>query len=275
VRAALRRRDILALLPIFGQPSVLIPDALVPQPAAGPLDAGEIVERIAAVEPDVLLAQAAEEYGDDPPAVWAHVAQRPAEWLPRYADAIRRVLDAIAPLWDVASELLRREADRVGGAVALGATREILGLLHPDGRVVGDELLIARPGAPSTRWRPANPLVLLPMISGAGAMVSTHADDRLTHLAYPLVGRSGLTPAPDGASLEALLGRTRAELLRRLDDPQSMSAVADLVRGRPSTATYHVAALESAGLVAREPHGRSVLVARTPRGQRLLALYER
>lgn len=272
VRAALRRRDVVALLPIFGQPSVLIPDALVPLPQAGGMPAPEIVDRIAAVEPDVLLAEAAIEYGDAPPSVWLHAARDPEAWVQRYALAMRRVLDAIAPLWTTASEVLRRETDRLGGAIAIGATREVLGLLHPDGRLQSDELVIARPGAPSSHWQPANPLVLLPMIAGPGALVSTHRDGVLSHLAYPLAGGAELLRG-DSPSLDTLLGAVRAEVLRRLDDPLPMSHVAQIVGGRPSTATYHVGALELAGLVIREPRGRQVLVARTPRGQALLALY--
>jgi DNA-binding transcriptional ArsR family regulator len=272
VRAALRRTDVLALLPIFGQPSLLIPDPLVPLPHAGEMSAQAIVERIAAVEPAELLAGAAEDYGDDPPEVWRHAARDPAAWVRRYAVAMGRVLDGLAPLWATAGEVLRRETDRLGGAIAVGAAREVLGLLHPDGRVLSDELVIARPGAPRSRWQPANPLVLLPMIAGPGALVSTHRDGVLSHLGYPLAGRSVLLRG-DSPTLDALLGAVRAELLRRLDDPLPMARVAELVGGRPSTATYHVGALELAGLVIREPRGRQVLVARTPRGQSLLALY--
>jgi DNA-binding MarR family transcriptional regulator len=42
----------------------------------------------------------------------------------------------------------------------------------------------------------------------------------------------------------------------------------------PSAATHHVGALEAAGLVSRERAGRRVIVHRTARGTRLLALYD-
>jgi DNA-binding MarR family transcriptional regulator len=42
----------------------------------------------------------------------------------------------------------------------------------------------------------------------------------------------------------------------------------------PSGITHHLGALEGAGLIARERLGRRVLVHRTTRGTRLLALYE-
>ena len=42
----------------------------------------------------------------------------------------------------------------------------------------------------------------------------------------------------------------------------------------PSTVTHQLAALERAGLILREPHGRHVLAHRTTRGTALLGLYE-
>jgi DNA-binding MarR family transcriptional regulator len=42
----------------------------------------------------------------------------------------------------------------------------------------------------------------------------------------------------------------------------------------PSAATHHVNALEAAGLVVRDRHGRNVLVRHSARGRALLDLYE-
>jgi DNA-binding MarR family transcriptional regulator len=53
-----------------------------------------------------------------------------------------------------------------------------------------------------------------------------------------------------------------------------MGRLAEALGSVPSAATHHVHALEKAGLVLRERHGRHVLVRLTDRGQSLLALYE-
>jgi len=42
----------------------------------------------------------------------------------------------------------------------------------------------------------------------------------------------------------------------------------------PGAVTHHLTALERAGLIIREPHGRHVLAPRTARGTSLLGLYE-
>jgi len=74
--------------------------------------------------------------------------------------------------------------------------------------------------------------------------------------------------------LEALLGQPRTALLRELDRPVTAGRLAHLLHFTPSGLTHHLRALERAGLVRRERRGREVLVQRTGRGARLLALYE-
>ena len=76
------------------------------------------------------------------------------------------------------------------------------------------------------------------------------------------------------APLEALLGRQRARLLRELESPRGIGALAEVLLAVPSAATHHVGALEAAGLVIREREGRRVTVHRTARGSRLVGLYE-
>ena len=76
------------------------------------------------------------------------------------------------------------------------------------------------------------------------------------------------------AGLEALIGPQRALVLRELETPRSVGALAEALIAVPSAATHHVGALEAAGLVIREREGRRVIVHRTARGGRLVALYD-
>ena len=80
--------------------------------------------------------------------------------------------------------------------------------------------------------------------------------------------------AEPGVRLEALIGPQRARILRELERPQSVGVLAKALIAVPSAATHHVSALEAAGLIVRERHGRRVIVHRTPRGSHLVALYE-
>jgi DNA-binding MarR family transcriptional regulator len=80
--------------------------------------------------------------------------------------------------------------------------------------------------------------------------------------------------SPRSPSLEALLGATRTSLLRALDRPMTAGRLAHTLYLSPSGVTHHLCAAERAGLVARERRGREVLVQRTDRGSRLVALYD-
>jgi DNA-binding transcriptional ArsR family regulator len=277
VRSALGRRDLAALLPVFGNHAILLPDCLTPIPRSGAMSMADTVELIAATDPDELLRQAADEYGDTPPAAWRHVEARPGRWLQAYAAALGRAADAIAPVWRAAGALLDRETERVGAAAVLGAERELLGSLHARGRLDGDRLLLDRRGSEPAAWRlDPHGLVLVPMLGGTGALVSWHANQAVTHLAYPMPGRARLLDAADapGGGLDGLLGGPRALILRVLDRPATAGAVAAALQAVPSAATHHVAALEAAGLVVRERSGQNVVVHRTARGTALLALYD-
>lgn len=277
IRSSLERRDLVALIPVFGHSRILLPDCLTPIPPAGSMSMSETVDLIASIDPDDLLRQAADEYGSAPPPVWRYVESRPARWLQAYATAIGKAADAITPIWESAAALLDRETERVGTAAVLGAGRELLGSLHANGRLVGDQLVLDRGGSAAAAWRlDPRGLVLVPMLAGTGALVSWHAAESVTHLAYPIPGRQRIydaTPARAGG-LDGLLGGPRALILRLLDRPATSGALAAGLQAVPSAATHHVSALEAAGLVVRERRGQNVLVHRTARGSALLALYE-
>ena len=77
-----------------------------------------------------------------------------------------------------------------------------------------------------------------------------------------------------GDPLAALLGAPRARILRRLDRALTAGGVAKELAFGPSAASHHLGVLEQAGLIDRQREGRRVLIHRTARGTRLLALYE-
>lgn len=77
-----------------------------------------------------------------------------------------------------------------------------------------------------------------------------------------------------GDPLVALLGAPRALILRRLDRPMSSGDVAQGLAFGPGAASHHLTVLERAGLIDRSREGQRVLIRRTARGARLVALYD-
>lgn len=91
-------------------------------------------------------------------------------------------------------------------------------------------------------------------------------------IAYPARGIADLwqqaKPPPD--ALARLLGRTRALLLTRLDQPSSATTLAALLNLSLSGVSGHLIAMRDAGLVAGARHGHEIRYARTPLGSGLV-----
>jgi DNA-binding transcriptional ArsR family regulator len=278
VRSTLTRRDLIALLPVFGGERIFMPDCLGPVPAAGVASTRETLDEIAATDGSVLLEQAAVAFAENedvPSPAWGIVEKRPERWLGEFARTMGRVAAALDDVWQAARPLLDRETERVGVAAMLGASREVLTSLHIGARAEGGDLVLRRWDG---GWRSSiheDGLVLVPMLGGVRSLVSWHSADAITHLAYPLTGQWRLLddPARWGDGLDGLLGPKRAQILRLLDRPAIAGAVATALEATPSALTHHVAALESAGLVQRERKGQNVWIRRTARASALLALY--
>ena len=274
VRKALQPSDLTTLGPVYGPAGPpFVPDCLLPRSAAHGASFEEEIERIAAVTADDLVADL--HAGGQLGTAWAAVARAPRRWLDAYVQALERAWLALAPLWTRAAPLLEREADRIERALSVGAFAQVFDGLHPEGHVAHDRWRLPCQTAPVTI---GDELLLVPMLTGPGATLLMAADQAVIYLAYPLRGAHGLTSSgnqpADSRALEALLGTPRANILRSLDRPRSAGQIARALHFSPGAVTHHLTALERAGLIIREPHGRHVLAHRTPRGTSLLGLYE-
>lgn len=278
VRAALDPDDVTLLRGVYGprHPRV-VPDRLLPRPDRFAVSFEDELERIAAVEPDDLVAELASE--DLLDSVWAPAARAPARWLQQYLAALRRAWTGVEQLWDRAAPLVEREVERIGVALATGTFAHVMDGLHPRGHVKDDRLHLGWVDGPVTLHRE---LIMVPMLIGPRASLTSMDQGRMCYLAYPLPGARRLTVKTTAAvgsagspdALCALLGRPRAQILRQLDHPMTAGGLAAEMRLSPSAMTHHITALERAGLVHRERVGQHVHVHRTARGGTLLALYE-
>ena len=190
----------------------------------------------------------------------------PERWLRGYSAAMERVWAEVEPRWRRAADLLAREAERIEAAAERGGALALTSRRRPRARrrVAAVRASGARKGSACAAggwccgrcWRP-------PSLVEAG--------EELLSVSYPLTPRHDDSPP---ASLEGLLAPARATILRALDRPVSAGGLAERHGFSPSGITHHLVALERAGLIERERDGRRVVVQRTLRGTRLLALYE-
>ena len=278
--AHLRARDVATLLPlrVSDRPdgSGGRPNEVVPVMAGATID--EQLDAVRAIDPDALheTIHLATEAGHPTGAWRAAVDRDPAAWLRAYASALRRAWDVIAPVWSRATDVLERDAERVGVAAARGAGPELVEQVFPFVANDGEDLLLPSHSDHSGRLQVKGTLPLIPLVAPiASSGWTDDYGDRFIALRYSAMAAwSGLHQPPPPASLAALLGPQRARVLRWLVQPTTPGRLADRLHGAPSMVTHHLRALEASGLITRRREGRHVRVARTTRGDELVALYE-
>lgn len=275
IRRHLRSQDRDVLAPLIGPEHSMRPDAVVglTDPPGESLKDG--VERMMATPDDLLAADIDLCASTGNAAGWREAQRDPARWMRRYVGCLLRAWKGFGPVWCRSRPALGREVERIGMAAALDAQLELL-----DGLLVSAGVREGRWYAPCEFYEgrcrfPDSGVVLMPMLTGESGTMLARWGDVMETIGYPVRGLNGDAAGdPPDASLEALLGAPRAEILRSLARPTNIGRLAERLRTVPSAATHHVGALEAAGLVTRDRSGRHVLVRRTARGETLLELYE-
>lgn len=253
---------LLALVP----PSGHLADVLTPPPVHERSFEREL-EVVAASPPAVMLhdvAILAEQRGGSD-AILARLANDPEQALAATVEQLRAYRQrALEPVWSRIDRLAEADLDWRLRRFAEEGPRGVLASIHPRLTLInGDAALEVRCAAPmpstsgvtfvpsAFAWpdllvRDVNdgPLVIAYAPRGVGAMWQQH-DER---------GRSGT---------EAVLGRTRAQLLRSLALPATTAELADELHLAPSTVSAHLQALLDARLLTRHRRGRFVRYART------------
>jgi DNA-binding transcriptional ArsR family regulator len=251
-----------------------LPDCLLSRPAGFTSGFEEELDGVAHQAIDELEGELVRD-GLADSAAWSLAARNPRRWLKAYVVALHRAWQAVKPLWEQAGPLLEREVERVGVALAHGALSDVIGGVIPRGKVQDDRWYVCDNDPPAII---GDGLVLQPMLIGPDARLVVEEHSAVTYLAYPLPGAHRLSARVDRSTrttpLGELLGEPRADILRRLDEVHAAGQLAGKMLFTPSAITHHLIALERAGLITRERHGRHVLVRRSARGTALLHLYE-
>jgi hypothetical protein len=255
------------------------PDSLALTSAVGtgaPLSIAEELDRIA---PDTLLGDVRDRFGENLPAAWRKVADRPGEFLTAYRTLARSVWDAFGPLWQRADALLGREVERIGVASVTGALDAVINDLGTPVRYAGGRLHLPHACPQHATGPGQRRFVLVPLASGFGACTYSAEDPGLIWIGYPLPGLGRLAhrspelhPQAGKDRLALVLGPVRAALLRHARRRPSVSEAAQHAHITISTATYHCDRLARSGLLRRLRHGRETRLCLTDDGAALLDL---
>jgi DNA-binding transcriptional ArsR family regulator len=221
---------------------------------------------------------------------WQQRAGRPPTWVRNLAEGDRESVELVVralhdlhqavvePRWDGALVAFHAEVARRMPMLAVGGHAELFGSLHP--RLRWRENGLDRTGFDGEYDLHGLGLVLMPSPFWTGDPLFSISDDGLRpsvliYAAHPrgFYGHSPGDPTADpvgGDTLAALLGPTRAAVLRALSAPRGTAELAGVVGISPASASEHAKVLRDVYLIESSREGRSVRHSLTPLGRTIL-----
>jgi DNA-binding transcriptional ArsR family regulator len=227
---------------------------------------------------------------------WQHRAGRPPTWVRNLAEGDRESVELVVralhdlhqavvePRWDGALVTFHAEVARRMPMLAAGGLEELFAALHP--RLRWHDNGLDRTGFDGEYDLHGLGLVLLPSPFWSGDPMFSISDDGLrpnvlVYAAHPRgfhgrgPARDGLRAEPgDGDGLAALLGPTRAAVLRALTAPRGTAELAGVVGISPASASEHAKVLREVNLIETSRQGRAARHSLTPLGAVMLGQLE-
>jgi DNA-binding transcriptional ArsR family regulator len=185
---------------------------------------------------------------------------------------------AIAPYWHRVLAYLEDECDARGRIAMTGGVERLLATLHP--KVAWRPPVLEVPGGPdSDVFLDGRGLLLCPSLFLAnrpGVLIGSERETGLPALAFAAppdpAHASALwdEPGDSGQALAALVGQTRAAVLRALTATQTTTQLAAQLGISLAGASQHTAVLRQTGLITTRRLRNTVLHTVTPLGMALL-----
>jgi DNA-binding transcriptional ArsR family regulator len=237
-----------------------------------PLGAPTVGEGITAVRetPEATLAADVAEL--------AAQGTRVPPWLHRLGDGESRELrrlgtalhdyfqQCIAPDWNAVRRTVARDRRRLQAALDHGGPQLLLSILHPDMTWRPPVLQVRFPVCQELHLD-GRGLRLVPAFFAHGLPTTYKDPGRPPVLVYSIDHTRLDSDAEPGASLAALLGRTRARVLMTVAiTPCNTSDLAELTDISLATASQHASVLRASGLISSTRTGRSQIHEITPLG---------
>ena len=161
---------------------------------------------------------------------------------------------------------LARRADLFGRGLATAGTSRSMDELHTDLHCRGETLLINKP-YDETATLDGTELTLIPVVHGDNGLRIQVCAGKAASIAFPAGA-----PSPSAGRMRdprPALGGSRLRVLSALLPTSTTTRIAAETGLAPSTVSYHLSALERAGLTERSRNGGAVLYRVTQLGREL------
>jgi DNA-binding transcriptional ArsR family regulator len=220
---------------------------------------------------------------------WSGRAGRPPTWIRNLAEGDRESVELVVralrdlhravvePRWDGAVVAYQAEVARRIPVLAARGHEELFAALHP--RLRWRDNGLDRTGFDGEWDLNGLGMVLMPSAFWTGDPLFSFSDDgRRPHVLIYAAQPHGHSSAhdllmadpADGDSLAALLGPTRAGVLRALAEPRGTTELAGVVGISPASASEHAKVLRDANLIETSREGRAVRHSLTALGRTIL-----
>jgi hypothetical protein len=224
--------------------------------------------------------------------LWCGRPERPSAWVRQLADGDAEALEAVvtglrdihdaivAPRWESVVSSFHGDVARRMPVLAAGGHEALFETI--DDRLRWREDGLDREGNNGEWELGGTGLVLMPSVFWSGPPVFGLGDGlRVEHKLMYAARPNGQPAEPTLANqtradqagtdhLAALLGPTRAAVLRALAEPRSTAALAGAVEISPASASEHAKVLRDANLIETRRQGRSVRHSLTPMGRSIV-----
>lgn len=268
---ASRREDLELLLPLVR--GAYYPDFLTPAEGASGMPAA--IEAIKSTPITRLRDELGElvRHAGPEPSWMSRLADGDVEMLERLANALQSQYDsALSPFWGEARAHIDAERSRRARILLDQGVEGLLDSYRPMMRWDPPVLEVEAPFE-QTLQLDGRGLLLMPSYLSWGTPDTLRDTTLPPVLVYPiehdLTLRPGLRTA-DGASLAALIGRTRTSLLESLGGGRTTSELARRVGVSAASVSQHTAVLREARLIQTSRAGKAVVHTLTPLGRALL-----
>jgi DNA-binding transcriptional ArsR family regulator len=182
----------------------------------------------------------------------------------RGLDVIVRAL--LGPSLPFLYDQLARRSDLLGRGLAASGASQSMDELHTDLHCRGETLLINKP-YDETATLSGTQLTLIPVVHGDNGLRIQLCTGEAASIAFPAGAAS--PPAGRVRDPRPALGGSRLRVLSALLPTSTTTRIAAETGLAPSTVSYHLSALERAGLTERSRNGGAVLYRVTQLGREL------